>query len=207
MVLITTLIVTGIVYTVWPESQKINIHVILGSTRQGRLSDKIAQAFIDDLKHRTDIRLEAIDLRTFNIPFLNDAIAPSNRKTITDPLIAAWSEKISKADAYVIIVPEYNAGYPGELKNAFDILYKEWNNKPVAFVGYSGGPSGGASAISQLRTVAQGLKMVPVFDDIKIPYSRNALDNNGSFTDANIMTQLHSVIENIVDYVRKNKQY
>ena len=187
------------------ESRKVVIQFILGSTRQGRSSDKIGQALIEGIKNRNDIVTEVVDLRTYDVPFLNDSVVPASRKKIIDPVVAAWSKKISEADAYIIIVPEYNAGYPGVLKNALDFLFKEWNSKPVAFVGYSGGPSGGASVVAQLRTVTQALKMISTFDDIKIPCAWKAFDQEGDLADKNIVLQLHVIIDQIANFVRKNK--
>lgn len=187
------------------ESKKTTIQIILGSTRQGRTSEKIAQALNDSVKNRSDITTELVDLRTYNLPFLEDEVAPASRKVITNPVIATWSQKISSAQAYIIVVPEYNAGYPGVLKNALDSLYKEWNNKPVAFVGYSGGPSGGASAVAQLHAVAQALKMIPVSEDIKIPQSRKAFDEHGDLVDKNISITLNTIIDQLIDIVHGNK--
>ena len=187
------------------QSKKTTVQIIVGSTRQGRMSDKIAHALKDMVKDRSDITTEVVDLRTYHLPFLNDEIAPASRKVITDPVIATWSQKISEADAYIIVVPEYNAGYPGVLKNALDSLYKEWNNKPVALVGYSGGPSGGASALAQLRTVTQAFKMIPVSQDIKIPFSWKAFDEDGNLVDKNIPAVLNTVIDQIIDLISGNK--
>jgi multimeric flavodoxin WrbA len=50
-----------------------------------------------------------------------------------------------EGDGYVFVTPEYNFGYPAVLKNAFDHIYHEWNNKPVAFISY-GGAAGGQSS-------------------------------------------------------------
>lgn len=58
------------------------------------------------------------------------------------------------------VVAEYNHGYPAPLKNAVDTIYKEWENKPVAFVGYGG--YGAARSIEHLVPVAAQINMVPL---------------------------------------------
>ncbi len=184
------------------RSKKITVHIILGSTRQERSSEKIAQL----LKKKTDLKpevsAEIIDLRDYALPFFNDSVAPASRKEITDPQVKKWSDKISQADAFIFIVPEYNAGYPGVLKNALDSLYKEWNNKPVGFVGYSGGPSGGKSAIAQLHTVAQALKMIPIGCDVFIPTAWKALGTKGDFADKTIEQEFTTLINQLITKVR-----
>jgi NAD(P)H-dependent FMN reductase len=74
---------------------------------------------------------------------------------------------VAEADGYIIVSPEYNHGYPAVLKNAFDAIYPEWNNKPVGFVSY--GNAGGARAVEQLRLVAVELQMAPIKAAIHIP--------------------------------------
>jgi NAD(P)H-dependent FMN reductase len=78
-----------------------------------------------------------------------------------------WAAKISEADGYIIVSPEYNHGYSAVLKNAIDWVFPEWRNKPVGFVGY--GNAGGARAIEQLRQVAIELQMVPIRSAVHIP--------------------------------------
>lgn len=182
-------------------SQQIKIFMILGSTRQGRTSDKIAQVLTKMLESRTDISTEIIDLRDYQLPFLYDSVTPSSRKVITDPIIQRWSDKIMQADAFIIITPVYNAGYPAVLKNALDLLYKEWSGKPVGFVGYSGGPSGGAGVISQFDPVVRELKMIPISTRITIPTAWKAFDQQGNLLDASIPGTLHSMVNELIAHI------
>jgi len=186
------------VNNVQSTSKKLNIQIILGSTRKGRTSKKIGNALKNIADKRIDITTEIIDLIDYNVPFLDDEIPPASRKEITDPVVKRWSDKIKEADAFIIVVPEYNSGYPGVLKNALDSLYKEWNNKPVAFVGYSGGTSGGTSAVAQLRQVALALQMIPIDLDITIGSAWKALDTKGNLNNKNIENELNAAIDQII---------
>jgi NAD(P)H-dependent FMN reductase len=179
-------------------STKMNLKIILGSTRQGRTSEKIGNALMHVLNKRADITTEIIDLKDYNLTFLYDEVMPISRKVITDPATKKWSDKIAQADAFIIVVPEYNAGYPGVLKNALDILYKEWNNKPVGFVGYSGGSSGGAHAVAQLHDVALALEMIPVTCVITIPSAWKALDTKGNLINMNIASELNTMVDQLI---------
>lgn len=178
--------------------EKIKVKVILGTTRSKRSSDKIADALDQFLAKRTDIRIERIDLRDYNLPFLQDEVAPAVRKVITDPIIQRWSDVVADADAFIIITPEYNRGYPGVLKNALDLLYTEWGGKLVGFVGYSGGPSGGSVAIEQLRIVVTELKMVPVEAQITIPTVWKAFGADGALIDTSIESSLNHIIDELI---------
>ncbi len=147
----------------------LKIKVILGSTREGRFSDKPGAWMLDQLKAKSDVEAEVLDLRDYQMPFFNEPETPSYKtKPYTDPAVVKWTAKIAEADAFIIVAPEYNHGYPAVLKNALDYAYQEWNNKPVAYVAY--GSAMGARTVEQLRLVAVELQMVPIRNAIHMPY-------------------------------------
>ncbi len=144
------------------------IKVIVGSTREGRFSDRAALWVSDTLKKHEGISVDVVDLRDYEMPFFNESVSPSFK---TEPYaheaVARFTAQISEGDAFVIVTPEYNHGTSGVLKNALDWVYQEWNQKPVAFVSY--GSVGGARAVEQLRLVAIELQMAPIRNAVHIP--------------------------------------
>jgi NAD(P)H-dependent FMN reductase len=142
-------------------SENISIKVIVGSTREGRFSDKPAAWIADQLKKHDGLSVEIVDLKDYEMPFFNEPVSPSYKtEPYKNPEVARFTAKIAEGDAYVIVSPEYNHGTSGVLKNAMDWVYQEWNNKPVAFVSY--GSVGGARAVEQLRLIAIELQMAPM---------------------------------------------
>lgn len=180
---------------------QMNVHIIVGSTRITKTGLKIAQNIKAMVDKRSEINAEIVDIASYNLPFYVDEVAPANRKgEVTDPAFKNWSDTIKKADGYIIVSPVYNDGYTAPLKNALDCLYKEWNNKPVAFIGYSGGPNGGAGMIAQLRQVVRELRMIPIAADIKIPFSWKAFNENGGLVNADtIEKELTLVIDQLLE--------
>ncbi|MGB8467947.1 MAG: NAD(P)H-dependent oxidoreductase [Candidatus Babeliales bacterium] len=174
------------------------IGILLGSTRNDRSSAKVGAALLKIMRPNKKITAEIIDLRDFNIPFFADATPPATRTVITDPIIQKWSDAIAHYDGFIIVVPEYNSSFPGVLKNALDSLYVEWNKKPVAFVGYAGGPNGGATAVAHLTVVAKGLQMVPVATTITIPSVWKAFNADGTFIDTTIASQVQHMSDQLV---------
>ncbi len=160
-----------------------HIKIILGTTREQSMSSKIGLAFKKIADIKSTISTEIIDLANYALPFLYEATAPAKRTVITDPAIQRWSDAILAADGFIFIVPEYNGGYPGALKNALDLLYTEWSNKPALFVGHSGGPSGGKNALNQLEAVILSLKMIPISPKVLIPSSWKALNPDGTLAE------------------------
>ena len=155
-----------------------HIQVILGSTRQGRFGDKIAGWFMQHAAAHPDLDVELVDLADWPLPFFNSPVPPAMQEP-QDPEAVAWANKISAGDAYVLVTPEYNHGYPAVLKNALDHAVRPWRHKPVGFVGY-GGPGAGIRAVEQLRQVVIELEMIPLRHQVTIPNVYQAFDSDGT---------------------------
>jgi NAD(P)H-dependent FMN reductase len=138
---------------------KPKIGVIIGSTREGRFGDKPAEWIADRAKAQGDFEVEIVDLRDFPLPFFDEVASPAWAPSKSE-VAQKWQDKVASLDGFIITVAEYNRGPTGVLKNALDYAYNEWNNKPVAFVGYGG--VGGARAVEQLRLNAVELQMAPI---------------------------------------------
>lgn len=156
----------------------IHIKIILGSTRQSRFGEHPAHWIYELAKKQEGIQAELLDLRDYPMPFFEDSVSPSYRQgEPANATVAVWAKKIGEADAFIVVTPEYNHGYPGVLKNAFDHLYKEWNNKAIGFVSY--GNVGGARSVEQLRLVSIELQMAPIRTAVHIPSPWNLQDQTG----------------------------
>lgn len=148
--------------------KSIKIKIIVGSTRQGRFSEKPAQWIFEEAKKLKGVEAELLDLRDYPMPFFDSPMSPSMAKgQYANETIKKWAEKINDGDAFIIVAQEYNHGYSAVLKNALDVIYPEWNKKPVGFVSYGGVL--GARAVEQLRQVAIELQMAPIRNAIHIP--------------------------------------
>jgi NAD(P)H-dependent FMN reductase len=128
------------------------ISVIVGSTRQGRFSEKPAQWILQHLRKRDGIEVKLLDLRDFPMPFFDQPLTPAmpGRTPYKNEVVKRWTAEIASADGFVFVTPEYNYGTSAVLKNAIDWVYPEWNRKAAAFVSY--GSAMGARAVQQLRS-------------------------------------------------------
>lgn len=86
------------------------------------------------------------------------------------PEVQEWSRFISSCAMFVVVTPQYNGGYPGQLKNAIDHLYHEWHNKPIMVVAFGG--HGGGKCAAQLQTVFNQVEMRVVPDAVCIRLPR-----------------------------------
>jgi NAD(P)H-dependent FMN reductase len=145
------------------------ISVIVGSTRQGRFSEKPAQWIFEHLGKRKEIEARLLDLRDFPMPFFDQAVPPSmpGRPPYPNEVVQKWTAQIGASDGFVFVTPEYNYGTSAVLKNAIDWVYPEWNRKAAAFVSY--GSAMGARAVQQLRETAIEVQMAPIRSSVPLP--------------------------------------
>ena len=132
-------------------AQTLNIGIIIGSTREGRVSPQVAEWVKKVADKRGDANYTIIDIADYNLPFLGTADAPG---------AADWSKAVGAQDGFVFIVQEYNHSITGALKNALDYLRAEWHNKAAGIVSY--GSVGGARAAEHLRGILGELLVADV---------------------------------------------
>jgi NAD(P)H-dependent FMN reductase len=145
------------------------ISVIVGSTREGRFSEKPAKWIFEHLKKRAGVDSRLLDLRDFPMPFFDQPATPAMpaRPPYKNEIVQRWTAAIAESDGFVFVTPEYNFGPSAVLKNAIDWVYPEWNRKAAAFVGY--GSALGARSVQQLRETAIALQIAPIALSVHIP--------------------------------------
>jgi NAD(P)H-dependent FMN reductase len=134
-------------------NEKLNVGIILGSTRQGRVSPQVGEWVKEIADKRGDANYEIVDIADYQLPFLGTTDG-------TEPGIAAWNKKLNNLDGFVFIVQEYNHSITGALKNALDLAREAWNNKAAGIVSY--GSTGGARAAEHLRGIMGELMIADV---------------------------------------------
>lgn len=131
----------------------LNIGIIIGSTREGRVSPQVANWVKEIADKRGDANYTIIDLADYKLPLLGEPGGDASGA-------AAWSQAVGQQDGFVFIAPEYNHSITGALKNALDYLRAEWNNKAAGIVSY--GSVGGARAAEHLRGILGELLVADV---------------------------------------------
>jgi len=157
--------------------------VIVGSVREGRFGPVVADWFAGEatrLGGFTDV--DVVDLVDHQLPLVfpgsHSDLDEETARTARD-----LSQRLNRADAFVVVTPEYNHSFPASLKNAVDWFRAEWQAKPVGFVSY-GGMSGGLRAVEQLRQVFAELHAVTVRDSLSFHSAWERFDDDGSPHDA-----------------------
>ena len=137
------------------------IGIIIGSTRPVRKGGGVGRWVHEVASRRGDADFELVDLRDFGLRLLEAEVVPSDAGgEYADAATRAWSRAVASYDGFVFVTPEYNHGLPAALKNAVDVLWPEWGNKTVGFVGY--GFDGATRAVEQWRSVVAATFMIAV---------------------------------------------
>ncbi len=165
------------------------IPVILGTTRQGRMSAHAAELIRNELSKRLAIDTELIDIAKLSLP-TQDA-----GQAIKDPRFAA---AMNKADALVLVVPEYNHGIPGLLKHVLDSCLKEYIHKAVGIAGVSAGPFGGARAIENLLPVLRELGLVTIFWDVNFSNVQKTFSRQGKLLDETFIRRIEKFLNELI---------
>ena len=145
--------------------RKPRIGIVISTTREGRLGDKIAAWIAEIAKARGELDVEIVDLRDYPLPFFDEPTSPA-WGTPKNEAAQRWGRKVAELDGFIFVTAEYNRAPPAVLKNALDYAYREFNRKPAAFVGYGG--VGGARAVEQLRLISVELQMAPTRSGVHI---------------------------------------
>ena len=145
------------------------ISVIVGSTREGRFSEKPARWILQHLKKRDGVDTRLLDLRDFPMPFFDQPVTPATpgRAAFENEVVQKWTAAIAQSDGFVFVTPEYNYGPSAVLKNAIDWVYPEWRRKAACFVSY--GYAVGARSVQQLRQNVIELQLAPIRSSVHIP--------------------------------------
>lgn len=170
-------------------NRAIFIPVILGTPRQGRMSEYAAKFIVEEVAKRDGVETELIDIRKISIP-ITDA-----GESIKDP---EFSATVMRADALIIVAPEYNHGYPGLLKHVLDTNLKEYIHKAVGICGVSAGPFGGTRVIENLLPVMRELGLMTIFWDVNFSNVQKLFDESGKLLDEAYVRRLDKFLKELI---------
>jgi NAD(P)H-dependent FMN reductase len=165
------------------------IPVILGTPRQGRASEHVAGFVLGEVKKREGVETELIDIREIPI---------STQDAGEDIKDSKFSSLVARADALVIVVPEYNHGYPGLLKHVLDTNLKEYIHKAVGLCGVSAGGFGGTRVIENMLPVMRELGLVTIFWDGNFSGVRKLFDAEGKLLDEAYVKRIDSFLKELI---------
>ncbi len=165
-----------------------HIPVLLGTVRQGANSRHVANWLVSWLEQQDGITTELLDPQTMQLP--NDDEGQDLIKHNQ-----SYRDAIVGADGLVVVVPEYNHGYPGSLKRVLELLLAEYIHKPVCLCGVSAGGFGGTRVIENLLPVLRELGLITTFTDINVSLVEKKFDpNSGELLDEQMTAKAEKAV-------------
>lgn len=137
-----------------------------------------------------------------DVPLYNQ----DNEKQPPDAVVRL-GEQIARADAVLIVSPEYNYSVPGVLKNAIDWVSrlpdKPFAGKPVALMGCSMGAQGSGRMQYHLRQVLLSISAVALNKpEVMIGSCHEKFDDTGKLTDDKAAEMIGRLVDGLVDWHR-----
>jgi NAD(P)H-dependent FMN reductase len=165
------------------------IPVILGTTRKGRASENVARFVQTEIQKHDGVETTLVDIRELGLP-TDDA---------GESIKNSWfSELMSRADGLVLVVPEYNHGYPGMLKHVLDSNLKEYIHKAVGVCGVSAGPFGGTRVIQNILPVLRELGLTTIFWDGTFSSAHKLFDESGTLLEPAYIRRIEPFIKELI---------
>jgi NAD(P)H-dependent FMN reductase len=165
------------------------IPVILGTTRKGRRSEHAARFVFEETRKRSGVETEFVDI--CDIPMRLDDAGEQMKD-------AGFSNLVTRADGLILVVPEYNHGYPGLLKHALDMNLEEYIHKAVGICGVSAGSFGGARVIEALLPVMRELGLVTIFNDVNFGYAGKIFREDGKLLDDSFVRRTAKFLDELI---------
>lgn len=157
-----------------------HIAIISSSVRRERKSHRVAMYFKSYLEENNLSSSQIVDLKEYSFPIFEDTI-----KTFQNPSekVLDFASKIKLADGIIIVTPEYNGGFPASLKNVIDLLYDEWQGKPICISTVSSGIFGGSQGLVSLQFILWKIGAWTVSNMFPVPNVSKSFDEKGNALD------------------------
>lgn len=179
-------------------SLPLDIPVLLGSSRIGRQSVKVGRCVLARLAAKDAVSTTLLDLAEYDF-----APMALQLDQMDDPPsgLAEFADRLRRADAVAMVVPEYKNGYPGVLKNAFDYLEAGiLDRKPIGICTVSSGAFGGVNCLAQLRLVCLAMGGLPIPRKCLVGNAQEAFDDDGTPRDEDVASRIDALVDDLTWY-------
>lgn len=167
------------------------VPVILGTGRRNSKSQLVANLLEKHISQKHDT--EIISPKNY----INNAFTERvGKEREIDEKGKKYQELINKADAIVVVIPEYNRSFPGELKLLLDLLYSEYKDKKFYLVGVSSGSTGGARAVESFIHAVVGVEGIPVKPKLLFSSVNEVFDEHGNLTAEKYVKRIEEFVDN-----------
>jgi chromate reductase, NAD(P)H dehydrogenase (quinone) len=116
-----------------------------------------------------------------------------------------FQDAMTKADAIIVVTPEYNGGFPGVFKYFIDMLKfpETFTGKPFAFVGLSAGGGGAIRPVEQFSMLVTYLRGIVYPGTVNMPGIHGLLDDGGKVKAGDLVERLEKQADGFIKFVAK----
>ena len=174
---------------------------IIATNRPGSNTAKVA-AHVAEIYAAKGSPLEIVDLH--KLPA--EIFAPTSYAE-KPASFAPFQDIMTRAQAIVVVTPEYNGGFPGVFKYFIDMLKfpETFTGKPFAFVGLSAGMGGAVRPVEQFSSLVTYLRGVIYPGTVNMPGIGDLLeDASGKVKDQALIQRLEKQAEGFLKFVEKH---
>jgi NAD(P)H-dependent FMN reductase len=166
------------------------IEIISGSPREKSLTRRVAVHLKDRLRQSTDHEIGLIDLVDWELPPVQSVFTSvENTPDEYRPL----AKRIFRADAFLLVSPEYNGSYSPAMKNLIDHFPKQYH-KPFGVVTASPGALGGIRAAHQMQLLVIALFGIASPYMLLVPAVDKKFDAGGNLIDKTFENSIHNFV-------------
>src|SRR6185503_5449419 len=164
------------------------IEIISGSPRVNSVTRRVALNLKKWLDSNTDHEADIIDMKDWNLPPVQSVFVSVDR---TPDEFKSLAERIFKADAFILVTPEYNGSYSPAMKNLLDHFPKQ-HHKPFGIVTASPGPLGGIRASQQMQLLINALFGIASPYMLIVGEVDKKFDAEGTLVDQSFYNHVHN---------------
>ncbi|MBE8713935.1 NADPH-dependent FMN reductase [Sphingobacterium hungaricum] len=170
--------------------------IISGTNRQPSNSLKIARYYQEELKLRNE------DWEILSLTDLPSDIIETDLYGKRSEEFSKIQDKVSLAQKFIFIIPEYNGSYPGILKLFIDACAFpiSFTHKKVALVGISTGKYGNIRGVDHFTGVCNYLRMHVLPLKIHIPQIQHEINQDLELVDPITLRFVQEQIEEIIRF-------
>ena len=169
-----------------------HLTIVLGTAREGRESEKVAQILTAAFMARQEFEVTYVDVK-------DHVTMPKTvrRKDAHDATFASWQHIAARTGTFIFVIPEYHRGYPGEWKLLIDSLEEEYREKTAYIVGVSSGIFAGVRMGEHIKTVLVELGFSLNRTAFFVGNVETAFTPEGTFKDEAVTARLSKFVEDI----------
>ncbi|XP_032786297.1 NADPH azoreductase [Daphnia magna] len=177
------------------------IIVFLGSTRDGRLGDKVAN-YVRNVLEQTGMSAKIFDPLEMDFQMLRQPLHFMKDKSAAPSWVTEANKEIESADGFVVVLSEYNCGVPPALSNMMNHFPPaSYRHRPCSIVTYSMGDFGGIRAATVVQPFLSELGMISLPVRVALPAVHKKFDEGGQPNDARFQDNVLRLVNELSWYV------